>query len=278
MPWWAVPCLGGRFPSVRSLGAAGWVGRDCLSPPLPRLSLGCQGMRRERCGKVETMRVRNFLILVFPALPLCSPWDLAPVSDASAGPGVPGAVLQPPGVSQQLGPSCKGPGAHREGMLWGKVTAGKGDAGAGRAAQHAPEAGLAGYRRSERRVRVALAACRSLPSYPGPANKPLLGTQAASGGGLAASVKGLTPRLSPASRGVRVTPRCLLLPPSITGFDNALPTPRSRLGLRGRSSLPVLLVLESGLLAGAPGDAACVCRGGGGAEEGGGISRLGLQA
>lgn len=141
-----------------------------------------------------------------------------------------------------------------------------------------PRSGLAGYRRSERRVRVALAACRSLPSYPGPANKPLLGTQAASGGGLAASVKGLTPRLIPASRGVRVTPRCLLLPPSITRFDNALPTPRSRLGLRGRSSLPGLLGLESGLLAGAPGDAACVCRGGGGAEEGGGISRLGLQA
>lgn len=66
-------------------------------------------------------------------------------------------------------------------MLWGKVTAGKGDAGAGRAARHAPKAGLAGYHRSEQRLRIALAACRSLPSYPGPANNPLLGTQAANG-------------------------------------------------------------------------------------------------
>lgn len=69
------------------------------------------------------MRVLNFLVLVFPALPVRTtpppppPPDLSLVSDASTGPGVPGPVLQSLGVSQQLGPSCKCPDGRREGMF-----------------------------------------------------------------------------------------------------------------------------------------------------------------
>lgn len=40
--------------------------------------------------------------------------------------------------------------------------------------------------------------------------------------------------------------------------------------------VPCTLFSESGLLAEAPGDAGHIYRGGGGVEEGGGISRLGL--
>lgn len=59
--------------------------------------------------------------MVFPALPVHTPppppRDLSLVSDASTGPGVPGPVLQSLSVSQQLGPSCKCPDGHREGMF-----------------------------------------------------------------------------------------------------------------------------------------------------------------
>lgn len=77
------------------------------------------------------MRVQN-LTLVFPALPVRIPQDLSLVSDGSSGLGVPDPVLQFSSVSQQLGPSCKCPSGHREGMFprpaaGGKVTTGKGD-------------------------------------------------------------------------------------------------------------------------------------------------------
>lgn len=45
------------------------------------------------------------------------PGDLSLVLGASTGPGVPDPVLQSSGVSQQLGPSCKCPHGHGEGMF-----------------------------------------------------------------------------------------------------------------------------------------------------------------
>lgn len=89
-------------------------------------------MGTNRLGKTETMRVQN-LALVFPALPVRIPQDFSLVSDGSSGMGVPDPVLQFSSVSQKLGPSCKCPSGHREGMFprpaaGGKVTVGKGDA------------------------------------------------------------------------------------------------------------------------------------------------------
>lgn len=62
------------------------------------------------------MRAQN-LALVFLALPVHIPQDLSLVSDGSTGLSVPDPVLQFSSVSQQLGPSCKCPNGHREGMF-----------------------------------------------------------------------------------------------------------------------------------------------------------------
>lgn len=89
--------------------------KELPASPLPELSLVLGGWdgKKKRLGKTETMSVQNLAFGFSVHIPL----DLSLVSDGSTGLGVPDPVLQFSSVSQQLGPSCKCPNGHREGMF-----------------------------------------------------------------------------------------------------------------------------------------------------------------
>lgn len=120
------PAAGLRLSGSGSSWPRPHLGKEPLASPPPRLSLAVGAGE----GRTWEKRKQREHLCCFWCFQLCLfvPPGLALAPGASVGPGLPGPVLQPSGVSQRRGL----PDSHGRGMCprpaWGKVSAGKGDA------------------------------------------------------------------------------------------------------------------------------------------------------